>query len=120
MMTQDRILMKSLIMLLSFLLLVRSGYSQRGIIDGSPKISYWEYGNSDPITIIINGGPGYDHTYLQPEWDTLSSISRIVYYDQRGCGESDNSTNYSWIEHLKDLKKLKDFLVPGEKVILAV
>lgn len=111
--------MKYLLSILFLLLLYSSSYSQGGILDGIPKIAYWEYGNSGPITIIINGGPGYDHTYLQPEWDTLSSISKIVYYDQRGCGESDNSTNYSWIEHLKDLKMLKDHLSPSKKVILA-
>jgi pimeloyl-ACP methyl ester carboxylesterase len=106
--------------IISFLvLLYSSSYSQSGIIDGTPKIAYWEYGNTDPSIIIINGGPGYDHTYLRPEWDTLSSISRIIYYDQRGCGESDNSINYSWIEHLKDLKRLKDHLSEGKKVILA-
>jgi pimeloyl-ACP methyl ester carboxylesterase len=104
---------------LLLLLLPISIYSQRNIIDGIPKLVYWEYGNSDQIIIIINGGPGLDHKYLQPEWDTLSSVSKIVYYDQRGCGESNNSTNYSWIEHLKDLKRLKNHLSPARKVILA-
>jgi proline iminopeptidase len=56
---------------------------------------------------------------LRPEWDTLSSVLKIIYYDQRGCGKSDTSTNYSWIEHLKDLKRIKDYISPGKKVILA-
>ena len=94
-------------------------FSQSGFINDNPKIAYWNYGDSKTITIIINGGPGYDHTYLLPEWDTLSSVSKIVYYDQRGCGKSENSNNYSWIEHLKDLKKLKDCLSPNQRVILA-
>lgn len=56
---------------------------------------------------------------MRPEWDTLSSVLKIIYYDQRGCGKSDTSTNYSWIEHLKDLKRIKDYISPGKKVILA-
>lgn len=105
--------------MLLFFLFISTSYSQSSIIDGTPKIAYWEYGHTGPTIIIINGGPGYDHTYLRPEWDTLASVSRIIYYDQRGCGESDNSDNYSWVEHLKDLKRLKDHLSPGGKVILA-
>lgn len=100
-------------------LVIGDCYSQSGVLDGYPKIAYWKYGHSNLITIIINGGPGYDHTYLQPEWDTLSSICTIVYYDQRGCGESWTCSNYSWIEHLKDLKKLKEHISPEKKVVLA-
>jgi len=117
--TKVYILMKYQIFIYFLVLLYSSSYSQSFIIDGTPKIAYWEYGNAEPTIIIINGGPGIDHTYLRPEWDTLSSISRIIYYDQRGCGESDNSINYSWIEHLKDLKRLKDQLSPGKKIVLA-
>jgi proline iminopeptidase len=95
------------------------GNAQTGFIFGHPKIAYWKYGNKETVTIIINGGPGYDHTYLRPEWDTLSEISTIIYYDQRGCGESESSDNYSWIEQLKDLKRIKDHLSPKDKVFLA-
>jgi len=105
--------------ILFFFLLLNSSYSQSFFIETIPKIACWEYGNSDQVTIIINGGPGIDHTYLRPEWDTLSSVTKIVYYDQRGCGESDTSTNYTWIEHLKDLKRIKDYISPDKKVMLA-
>lgn len=111
--------LKFFLTFLLLLLFINFSYSQEGFVDGNPKIAYWEYGNSETSIIIINGGPGYDHKYLQPEWDTLSKIFRIIYYDQRGCGDSETSTNYSWIEHIKDLKRLKLQLSPNSKVILA-
>lgn len=104
--------------LFSFLL-INPSFAQSFYIGLSPRIACWELGNTNQVTIIINGGPGIDHNYLRPEWDTLSAISKIIFYDQRGCGKSDNSTNYSWIEHIKDIKRIKDSISPINKVIIA-
>jgi proline iminopeptidase len=43
-----------------------------------------------PPLVLVNGGPGFDHTYLHlsPVWDTLGRNRRIVFYDQRGNGRS--------------------------------
>jgi proline iminopeptidase len=40
--------------------------------------------------VIVNGGPGFDHTYLHcsDAWDRLSSKRKVVFYDQRGNGRS--------------------------------
>ena len=40
--------------------------------------------------IVVNGGPGFDHAYLHcsDAWDKLASGRRIVFYDQRGDGQS--------------------------------
>ncbi|HEY0476848.1 MAG TPA: alpha/beta fold hydrolase [Kofleriaceae bacterium] len=45
--------------------------------------------------IVVNGGPGFDHTYehaavpgATSAWDTLSRKRRVVFYDQRGNGRS--------------------------------
>lgn len=45
--------------------------------------------------VVVNGGPGFDHTYehaaLPGEtspWETLSKKRRVVFYDQRGNGRS--------------------------------
>ncbi len=40
--------------------------------------------------LIVNGGPGFDHTYLlsSPVWDELARTRRVVMYDQRGTGRS--------------------------------
>jgi proline iminopeptidase len=40
--------------------------------------------------ILINGGPGFDHTYLKisPTWEELAAHRPLVFYDQRGTGKS--------------------------------
>jgi proline iminopeptidase len=39
-------------------------------------------------TIVLHGGPDFDHSYLLPDLDHLSDSFRLVYYDQRGRGRS--------------------------------
>src|SRR5512133_3549729 len=38
--------------------------------------------------IVLHGGPDFDHSYLLPELDRLSDSVRLIYYDQRGRGQS--------------------------------
>jgi len=40
--------------------------------------------------IMVNGGPGFDHTYVlcSDAWDRLARSRRVVLYDQRGNGRS--------------------------------
>ena len=40
--------------------------------------------------ILVNGGPGFDHTYelCSDVWDTLAKRRPVVLYDQRGNGRS--------------------------------
>jgi proline iminopeptidase len=53
---------------------------------------YYEVTGGGPGTplVIVNGGPGFDHTYLHisTAWDTLGKNRRIIFYDQRGDGRS--------------------------------
>lgn len=51
-------------------------------------------GSGTPL-IVVNGGPGFDHTYehaavpgTTSAWDTLARKRRVVFYDQRGNGRS--------------------------------
>jgi proline iminopeptidase len=39
-------------------------------------------------TIVLHGGPDFNHTYLLPELDRLSDSFHLIYYDQRGSGRS--------------------------------
>ena len=52
-------------------------YEVRGSASGTPLI-------------MVNGGPGFDHTYVHcsAAWDTLAKKRRVVFYDQRGNGRS--------------------------------
>jgi proline iminopeptidase len=45
--------------------------------------------------VVVNGGPGFDHTYehiampgTTSAWETLAKTRRVVFYDQRGNGRS--------------------------------
>src|SRR5215468_2034145 len=45
--------------------------------------------------VVVNGGPGFDHTYehaampgTTSAWETLAKNRRVVFYDQRGNGRS--------------------------------
>jgi proline iminopeptidase len=45
--------------------------------------------------VVVNGGPGFDHTYEHAAvpgtpsvWETLARARRVVFYDQRGNGRS--------------------------------
>lgn len=38
--------------------------------------------------IVLHGGPDFDHGYLLPELDQLVDAYRLIYYDQRGRGQS--------------------------------
>ena len=61
----------------------REGYAT--VRDGN--LFYRDIGQKWP-TIVLHGGPDFDHRYLLPELDRLSDILRLIYYDQRGRGWS--------------------------------
>jgi proline iminopeptidase len=46
-------------------------------------------GDDIPL-VVVNGGPGFDHTYelCSDVWDTLARRRPVVLYDQRGNGRS--------------------------------
>ena len=52
-------------------------YEVRGSASGRPLV-------------VVNGGPGFDHTYVlcSDAWDVLAARRRVVFYDQRGNGRS--------------------------------
>jgi proline iminopeptidase len=57
------------------------------------KLHYVRYGASkDEPLIVINGGPGFDHTHLlsSPTWTALAESRPVILYDQRGTGASNS------------------------------
>lgn len=73
------------------------------------RLFYREIGQGRP-TIVLHGGPDFDHRYLLPELDQLSDSLRLIYYDQRGRGSSaldvepEAVTIESEMEDLEDLR----------------
>jgi proline iminopeptidase len=62
-----------------------------------------------PPVIVLHGGPGADHGYLLPGFDTLAVGRELVYYDQRGGGRSPVARDVpvGWREHVADLDALR-------------
>ncbi len=83
----------------------REGYAAVG--DGT--LFYRDIGGGRP-TMVLHGGPDFDHRYLLPELDQLSDVLRLIYYDQRGRGwsapdvEPEAVTMASEIEDLDGLR----------------
>ncbi|MEK7248701.1 MAG: alpha/beta fold hydrolase, partial [Chloroflexota bacterium] len=44
--------------------------------------------------LLLHGGPGAGHDYLEP-MATLGDDRPVVFYDQLGCGNSDNPNDTS-------------------------
>jgi len=62
--------------------------------------------------ILLHGGPGYPHDYLEPLED-LATDRQVVFYDQLGCGNSDKTTDPAlWTvdKFVKELQSLIDQL----------
>jgi len=72
---------------------------------GSPL--YWaKYGRTDgPKLLVLHGGPGADHRYLLPQMLHLGETHDLLFYDQRGGGQSkaDARIPITWETHVEDL-----------------
>lgn len=62
-----------------------------------------------PMVIVLHGGPGAQHDYLLPQYDTLATRRTLQYYDQRGGGRSpvDRDTPVDWEAQVDDLDALR-------------
>ena len=106
--------------MLNILLFSRpQAYGQDGYVPGGPKLAYWELGDSGDVLIILHGGPCASHEYLRPEFDELSKVARIIYYDQRGCGKSDRAETYNWQDHVNELHRVVNRFTENHEVFLA-
>jgi proline iminopeptidase len=80
------------------------------------SIHYERIGASSGVPLfLLNGGPGFDHTYLHvsPVWETLSGKRPIIFYDQRGTGKSsvvEKEGKCALIDQINDLAALQDQL----------
>lgn len=68
-------------------------------------------GDNIPI-VLINGGPGGTHHYFHPWFARANDYCKVIYYDQRGCGQSEfiKGEGYSFKQAIDDLDKLRQKL----------
>ena len=67
---------------------------------------------SGPLVVVLHGGPGASHDYLLPQYDRLATRRSLLYYDQRGGGQSPvpRDTPVGWREHVADLDEQREQL----------
>lgn len=84
------------------------------------RLFYEVVGSGEPI-IVVHGGPGLDHEYLQPGLDALATRNTLVYYDQRGTGRSSAELVESVIDFdvfVEDIDRLREALGYEEVSVL--
>ncbi len=47
-------------------------------------------------SILLHGGPGFDHSIYKPAYSPLADIAQVIYLDHRGNGRSDSGPQESW------------------------
>lgn len=57
-------------------------------------------------TIVLHGGPDFDHAYLLPDLDRLKDIFQLIYYDQRGRGRSADNVQPQQITLASDIEDI--------------
>jgi proline iminopeptidase len=73
---------------------------------------YWaDYGRQGaPRLLVLHGGPGASHDYLLPQMLRLAGEYDLLFYDQRGGGQSRpaNSAPITWRTQVDDLAAVVD------------
>jgi proline iminopeptidase len=89
---------------------VKSGF----VKSAGLNIYYEIEGEGQPL-IILHGGPGIPHYYLQ-DLQALSPYSRLVFFDQRGTGKSEkaDSRTYTIEANVEDTENLRAALGLGK------
>jgi proline iminopeptidase len=60
-----------------------------------------------PVLVVVHGGPGGNHRSMLP-LDILASRYRLVFYDQRGTGESDRLGGSAALEKMTVAESVED------------
>lgn len=65
-----------------------------------------------PVTFVLHGGPGVDHTGYKPALSALTQHTQLVYVDHRGQGRSARgpADTYTLDNNVEDLEALRDYL----------
>lgn len=85
------------------------------------KLYIKEIGTGSPI-IVVHGGPGLNHSYFFPHLNSLAKKHRVIFYDQRACGNSSgdlDSTQMNLHLFVDDIEAIRESLNLGKISILA-
>jgi proline iminopeptidase len=83
---------------------------------------YWaRYGPAGAAPLLVlHGGPGAHHDYLLPQMLELARDHELIFYDQRGGGQSktDDRAPITWRTHVEDLDRVIGELSLGAPTIV--
>src|SRR6266496_1444201 len=81
---------------------------ENGFIDSNGVKIYYEIVGQGETLLLVNGGPGFPHDYLQ-EMSARLPFARLIFYDQRGTGNSDKAdpSTYTIGANVEDLENLR-------------
>jgi proline-specific peptidase len=79
-----------------------------GFINSNGLKLYYEIEGEGRAIVLLSGGPGLSHEYLQP-LRALASDAQLVFFDQRGTGRSDkaNLQDYTVEANVEDVEQLR-------------
>jgi proline iminopeptidase len=72
-------------------------------------------------TIVLHGGPDFDHSYLTPDLDRLRDAFHLIYFDQRGRGRSAEHVRPEEVtleSDVEDIEKVRRRFGFGAPVVL--
>ncbi len=97
----------------------RLGFEGRKINIGDARLYVETEGEGIPL-VLLHGGPGGTHHYFHPWFSRAAGFSRVIYYDQRGCGLSDyrQGEGYTIRQAASDLENLRKALDVEKWVVL--
>ena len=71
--------------------------------------------------VLLSGGPGCSHHYFHPSFSRAASFAQVIYYDQRGTGQSEpdpRAERYALRQAVADLDRLRTELGFARWVVL--
>jgi proline iminopeptidase len=74
-----------------------------------------------PPVILVHGGPGHSSLSFKNSFDFLAGQTRVIYYDQRGSGNSQikpHPKDYTIEQLVDDLEVLRRDVVKADKIVL--
>ncbi|MFS0861533.1 alpha/beta fold hydrolase [Fredinandcohnia sp. 179-A 10B2 NHS] len=66
-------------------------------------------GSGTPL-LFLHGGPGGEHRFFLPHVEELANFYQLIFYDQRGCGQSEclqDESEYTIKEEIEALEELR-------------
>jgi proline iminopeptidase len=89
---------------------------REGFVDaGGVLIYYKTFGKGEPL-VIVHGGPGASHDYFLPYLLPLARKNKLVFIDERGCGQSqklDSTSGYTVENMVEDVEAVRQALDLG-------